>query len=87
MNINELNGTARDLLAVRAMIAELEALTDRIKGAMIAAGTETLDGDGWRATWKNVNSRRFDGKAFRADNPELASQYMKQTTTTRFLIA
>lgn len=90
MNINELNGTARDLLAVRAMIAELEAeaeaLTDRIKGAMIAAGTETLDGDGWRATWKNVNSRRFDGKAFRADNPELASQYMKQTTTTRFLI-
>ena len=43
MNINELNGTARDLLAVRAMIAELEAeaeaLTDRIKGAMIAAGT------------------------------------------------
>ena len=25
MNINELNGTARDLLAVRAMIAELEA--------------------------------------------------------------
>lgn len=50
MSINELNATARDLLAVRAMIAELkaeeEALTDRIKSAMVAAGTETLEGDG-----------------------------------------
>ena len=48
MNINELNGTARDLLAVRAMIAELEAeaeaLTDRIKGAMIAAGWRRMAG-------------------------------------------
>lgn len=91
MSINELNATARDLLAVRAMIAELkaeeEALTDRIKSAMVAAGTETLEGDGWKASWKNVNSNRFDSKAFRAENPNLAARYMKQTITTRFLIA
>ena len=91
MNINELNTTARDLLAVRARIAELKAeedvLTDRIKSAMVAAGTETLEGDGWKASWKNVNSNRFDSKAFRAENPDLAARYMKQTVTTRFLIA
>lgn len=37
MGINELNTTARDLMSVRAMIAELEAeaeaLTDKIKEA------------------------------------------------------
>ena len=91
MSTNELNATARDLLAVRAMIAELEAeaeaLTDRIKSAMVDAGTEALEGDGWKASWKNVKSNRFDSRAFRAENPELAARYMKETTTTRFLIA
>ncbi len=91
MSTNELNVTARDLLAVRAMIAELEAeaeaLTDRIKSAMVDAGTEALEGDGWKASWKNVKSNRFDSRAFRAENPELAARYMKETTTTRFLIA
>lgn len=46
MSIHELNSTARDLMSVRAMIAELEteaeALTDKLKGAMVAAGTEVL---------------------------------------------
>ena len=91
MSIKELNTTARDLPAVRARIAELEAeaeaLTDCIKSAMVAAGSETLEGDGWKASWKNVNSNRFDSKAFRAENPDLAARYMKQTVTTRFLIA
>lgn len=91
MSTNELNVTARDLLAVRAMIAELEAeaeaLTDRIKSAMVDAGTEALEGDGWKASWKNVKSNRFDSRAFRSENPELAARYMKETTTTRFLIA
>lgn len=91
MSTNELNTTARDLLAVRAIIAELEAeaeaLTDRIKSAMVDAGTEALEGDGWKASWKNVKSNRFDSRAFRAENPELAARYMKETTTTRFLIA
>lgn len=91
MSTNELNVTARDLLAVRAMIAELEAeaeaLTDCIKSAMVEAGAEVIEGDGWKASWKNVKANRFDSKAFRAENPELAARYMKQTTTTRFLIA
>ena len=91
MSTKELNATAHDLLAVRAMIAELEAeaeaLTDRIKSAMVDAGTEAIEGDGWKASWKNVSSHRFDSKAFRAENPELAARYMKQTITTRFLIA
>ena len=90
MSMNELNTTARSLLDVRAMIAELEAeakvLTDKLKGAMIERGEETLQGDGWKASWKNVTSNRFDSKAFRADHADLYGQYSKATVTTRFTI-
>ena len=45
MSMNELNTAARDLMSVRAMIAELEAeaeaLTDKLKGAMIERGRVT----------------------------------------------
>ena len=88
MSTNELNATAKELLSVRSMIAELEAeaeaLTDRIKAAMVERGEETLQGDGWKATWKNVTSSRFDSKRFKADHADLYSEYSKQTTTTRF---
>ena len=91
MSMNELNATARDLMSVRAMIAELEAeaeaLTDKLKGAMIDRGEETLQGDGWKASWKNVTSSRFDSKAFRADHADLYGQYSKAAVTTRFILS
>ena len=91
MSINELNSTAKDLMSVRAMIAELEAeaeaLTDKLKGAMVDQGTEVLQGDGWKATWKNVSSSRFDSKAFKADHADLYGQYSKATVSTRFVLS
>ena len=91
MSNAELNTAARDLLAVKAMIAELEAqaeaLTDTIKGAMVEQGKEALTGDGWKASWKNVNSRRFDSKTFKAEYADLYDAYSKQTTSTRFLVS
>ena len=87
----DLNKKAQDLLEIRAMIRELEAeaeaLTDQIKAAMVEKETESLSGDGWHATWKNVQSQRFDGKAFKADHADLYGQYSKAVTTTRFLIS
>lgn len=89
--MNELNQTALDLLTVRAMIAELEAeaeaLTDKIKTAMVDQGTEVLTGDGWHASWKNVTSTRFDSKAFRADHAEIYAAYSRPVITCRFLIS
>ena len=91
MSMNELNTVARDLLAVRAMIEELqaeaEALTDKLKGAMVEQGREVLEGDGWKASWKNVNSSRFDSKAFKAAHSDLYTEYTKSVTTCRFLIS
>jgi len=91
MSINELNSTAKDLISVRQMIEELqteaEALTDKLKAAMVDQGTEVLQGDGWKATWKNVNSSRFDSKSFKADHADLYSQYSRTTTSTRFVLS
>ena len=91
MSVQELNSTAQDLMSVRAMIAELEAeaeaLTDKLKAAMVERGTEVLQGDGWKATWKNVNSSRFDSKRFKADHADLYNQYSKATTSTRFVFS
>ena len=53
---------------------------------MVEQGTEALQGDGWKATWKNVVSSRLDSKKFKADHADLYSQYSKQTTTTRFCV-
>ncbi len=91
MSTIELNSTAHDLMSVRAMIAELEAeaeaLTDKLKAHMVEQGAEVLQGDGWKASWKNVESRRFDSKAFKADHADLYGQYSKPTTTTRFVLS
>ena len=91
MSIIELNSTAHDLMSVRAMIRELEAeaeaLTDKLKAVMVEQATETLEGDGWRASWKNVTGSRFDSKAFKTDHADLYSQYSKTTTTTRFVLS
>ena len=91
MSMEMLNTTAHDLMSVRAMIEELEAeaqaLTDKLKAAMVERGTEAIHGDGWKATWKNVNSQRFDSKSFKADHADLYSQYSKVTTTTRFVLS
>ncbi|MCD8085484.1 MAG: hypothetical protein LUF28_04020 [Clostridiales bacterium] len=90
MSTNEINTTVKTLLEIREQIAQLqeeaEALSDSIKAAMVEQGTETLSGDGWKASWKNVQSSRFDQKAFKAENPGLAARYMKATTQTRFLV-
>ena len=91
MSMTELNSTARDLMSVRAMIEELqaeaEALTDKLKAAMVDRGAEVLQGDGWRASWKNVTSSRFDSKRFKADHADLYGQYSKSTVSTRFVLS
>lgn len=89
--MSEINKAAQDLLELKKMKeeleAEIEALTDLIKGAMVDRGEEVITGDGWKASWKNVTSSRFDSLAFRKAEPDLYKSYSKQTTTCRFLIS
>ena len=90
MSMNEFNQVGRDLLAVKAMISELEAeaeaLTDQIKAAMVDRGEEVISCPNWSASWKNVTSSRFDSKALKAAQPDVYNAYTKKTTTCRFTI-
>lgn len=91
MSIIELDNKVAELRELQSMIAELqaeaEAIKDTIKGVMVDRGEETISGNGWKASWKNVNSCRFDTKAFKAECPDLYAEYTKQTTTCRFVLA
>ena len=91
MSMNALNQVGRDLLAVRAMISELEseaeALTDQIKAAMVERGEEVITCPSWNASWKNVTSSRFDSKAFKAAQPDVYNAFTRTTTTCRFTIS
>ena len=90
MSISELDIKVTELRELQSMIAELqaeaEAIKDVIKTKMIDEEVEELNGNGWRATWKNVNTRRFDNKRFKAEHPELAEQYTKTSATVRFTL-
>ena len=90
MSTNELDKAAKELLELKQMKeeleAEIEALTDKIKTAMIDCGSETLTGNGWKSSWKNVVSSRFDSAAFKKAEPDLYKSFSKKTTTCRFII-
>ena len=90
MSMNELDAKAAtyfDLLAqIEELTAEAEAIKDVLKGVMVDQATEELDGTGWRATWHNTTTSRFDSKRFKADHADLYGAYTTKTTGTRFTL-
>lgn len=91
MSMNELQKKVDELRELRRMAdelaAEITALEDGIKDHMRAAGTDELHGQSFRITWKEVTSTRLDGKAIKAELPELWSRYSRQTVCRRFVLA
>lgn len=90
MSMNELNQKARDYFALQEMIAELteqaEAIKDQMKAVMVEQSTEELNGTGWRATWHNTTTNRFDSTAFKKAHADLYQSFCKPTTGTRFTL-
>ena len=90
MSRNELDTKAAtyfDLLAqIEALTAEAEAIKDTLKGVMVERATEELDGTGWRATWHNTTTSRFDSKRFKADHADLYGAYTIKANGTRFTL-
>lgn len=91
MSKNEIGTQVRELRELKRMKEELEAqietLSDAIKAVMTAENVDEISGTDWKATWKAVQSTRFDSKAFKAENPALYSRYSTTTTTRRFNVA
>lgn len=76
-----------DLMAqIEQLQAEAEAIKDALKGQMLERETEELEGTGWRATWHNTSSSRFNTTKFKADHADLYDRYMVKSTGTRFTL-
>lgn len=91
MDRTELNSKVKELRELRRMAeeiaADIETITDEIKQEMTAQGVDTLAGDDWKATWKPVQSARFDSKAFKIAMPDLYDRFTRSTETRRFVLA
>jgi len=72
------------------MKAELEDAMDSIKmeliEAMSEAGEDKLEGMSGVASYKAVESSRFDSKLFKARYPELYASYCKTQVAKRFTV-
>lgn len=64
--------------------AEIAAAEDEIKSVM--GDEETLLAGAFKVSWKSVTSSRLDTTALKKALPEIASKFMKQTTSRRFCI-
>lgn len=71
---------------IEQLTAQAEDLKDQIKMAMYERDTETLEGPGWRATWHNTTTHRFDSKRFQRDHADLYGEYSTACTGTRFTL-
>ena len=91
MSVNEITANVSELRELRRMAdeiqAEIDAIQDKIKAHMTAAGVDTLAGADYKITWKTVSSSRFDTTAFKRENPEIAALYTKTTTARRFTVS
>lgn len=86
----ELNRLAQEYFEIQQMIAELndqaESIKDSVKSAMVELSKEELEGPGWRATWHNVTTNRFDSTAFKKQHADLYQEFCKASTGTRFTL-
>ncbi len=64
----------------------IDDLKDEIKAYMEKNKTTELAVDIFTVHWKESTSERFDSKAFKKDNEELYSEYLRPSTTKRFSI-
>ncbi len=91
MSVDTMNEKVHQLRELRRMqdelAAEIEAITDELKGHMDANNMDTLLGLDWRITWKPVTSSRVDTTALKKELPDIAARFMKQTTARRFVLA
>lgn len=85
MSINETMKELAQYLRMQEEITEtIEGLKDQIKAYMNENGLETLASDEHKATYKTVSSSRIDTTALKRENPAIAEQFTKTTTSQRF---
>ena len=66
--------------------AEIEALKDEIKQEMNERNIDTLKAGKYTAHYTSVTTNRFDSSAFKAAYNNLYQQFLKTTTSKRFIV-
>lgn len=88
MKVKEMEKKAQELQELRRMREELDAeiaaIEDEIKAQM--GDREQITAGAFRISWRTIASSRIDTAALKKAVPEIVAQYMKQTTTRRFVI-
>ncbi|MBQ4553183.1 MAG: hypothetical protein IJA59_09570 [Clostridia bacterium] len=78
----------RELMELKRMREELDAeiasAEDAIKAVM--GDEETLIAGAYKVSWKTFTSSRLDSIALKKALPDIAAQFIRQTTTRRFSI-
>ncbi len=88
MSNPNMEAKVKELMELKRMKEELEAeitaMEDEIKAVM--GDEETLLAGAFKVSWKAVTSSRLDTTALKKAMPDIASKFMKQTTSRRFCI-
>ena len=83
--------TAREFRTIKAMIEELEAEAEALKQQMIREldnrKIEELKVGDYTIRHSLYQSSRLDTTALKRELPDIAAQYTKLTTSTRFQVA
>lgn len=89
MTQNELQAACREYRELARMQEDIKAELDAIKETITQAmgNAETLTAGEYKISYKLVTSSRPDSKALKAEAPELAARYTKQTQYMRLTIA
>ena len=90
MSIFDLDMKAKTYFEIVAKIASLEeekkTLQTVFQEAMSEIEQEEISGHGWRCTWHNTTRKSLDTKGLEKAFPDVYSQFLKETTSTRFTL-
>ena len=87
--MKDINKVMKELAEMSALEKELqmtiESLKDEVKDYMKANELdEVLSEDGYKATWRDVDSMRISSKDLKREMPEIWARFAKLTTSKRF---
>lgn len=85
--ISELVAQLRNLQRERDNLdAEIEAIKDLIKEELTQVAEDTILGEDYVVTWKEVTRSTIDSKSLRNHLPEVAKQFTRTSTYRQFLL-
>ena len=88
IELNNLIAEYRELCAMAEELEkEIDAIENTVKNEMIARGVDEMAGKDWKATYRDVTTRRVDTTALKKAAPDIAELYTVAKTSRRFCIA